>query len=294
MTYVIAALYRFCTLERIESIKPELLQYCLDRNIKGTLLIAHEGINGTISGLDADIKDTLSYIEKNITLGPIEWKSSYHSHHPFPRMKVKLKKEIVTMGRCDIDPNQMVGTYIEPTDWNHVISDPDTLVIDTRNEYEYMIGTFKHAVNPSTETFREFPDYVASIDRSQYKRVAMFCTGGIRCEKASSYMMTEGFKEVLHLKGGILAYLEQVRPQESLWQGECFVFDDRVSVNHQLQKGDYDQCFGCRRPINDSDKQSDWYIKGVSCPQCHHLTTADQKDRFSERQKQIDLNKKRT
>jgi UPF0176 protein len=291
MTYSIAALYHFCTLEKYETLKPDLLQICLDKNIKGTLLIAHEGINGTISGLDEDIKAVVSYIEKDIIHGSLEWKISYHHTNPFPRMKVKLKKEIVTIGRCDVDPTKMVGTYVEPADWNQVIRDPDTLVIDTRNDYEYAIGTFKHAVNPKTETFREFPDYVTTIDRSKYKRVAMFCTGGIRCEKASSHMLMEGFDEVLHLKGGILAYLEKVNPNDSLWEGDCFVFDERVSVNHHLEKGEYDQCYGCRRPINANDQDSDLYVKGVSCPQCYHLTSLDQKNRFTERQKQIDLAK---
>jgi UPF0176 protein len=294
MSYSIAALYHFCELDHLDSLKPKLLEFCLKRNIKGTLLLAKEGINGTISGLDLDIKATIEYIEQHIIKNSLECKISYHKGIPFPRMKVKLKNEIVTIGICEVDPAKQVGTYIEPSEWNDIISDPETLVIDTRNDYEYAIGTFKHAVNPKTETFREFPKYVSSIDRSKYKRIAMFCTGGIRCEKASSYMLMEGFENVTHLKGGILAYLEKVKPEDSLWEGECFVFDERVSVNHQLQKGHYDQCHGCRRPIDQTDKTSDMYIKGVSCPQCFHLTSADQKNRFTERQKQIDLAKTRS
>jgi UPF0176 protein len=213
---------------------------------------------------------------------------------PFSRCKVKLKNEIVTMGVSNIDPNKSVGTYVEPQDWNELISDPDVLTVDTRNEYEVKIGSFKGAINPHTKTFREFPDYAQrEIDPQKHKKVAMYCTGGIRCEKSTAYMKSLGFEEVYHLQGGILKYLEEVPSADSLWQGECFVFDERVAVNHDLEPGSYSQCHGCRMPLNVQDMQDERYIQGESCPYCFDKTTADQRSRFRERQKQIQLAKQR-
>jgi UPF0176 protein len=209
-------------------------------------------------------------------------------------MKVKLKKEIVTMGVNGIDPQQIVGTYVKPQDWNALISDPDVLVVDTRNSYEYEIGTFERAIDPKTETFREFPAYVAeNLDPAKHKKVAMFCTGGIRCEKSTAYLKEQGFEEVYHLEGGILKYLEEVPEEESLWRGECFVFDNRVAINHKLEKGVYDQCHGCRYPITEDDKKSEHYMLGVCCPRCFDKLTPEQTTRFAERQKQIELAKQR-
>jgi len=209
-------------------------------------------------------------------------------------MKVKLKKEIVTMGVENIDPNRVVGSYVEPRDWNALIRDPDVLLVDTRNYYECEMGSFQGAVDPKTESFRELPDYISeNISAEKNKKIAMFCTGGIRCEKSTAYMKQQGFEEVYHLKGGILKYLEEVPESESLWQGECFVFDNRVSVNHKLERGSYDLCHGCRHPINQHDKQSEKYVEGVSCPRCSDLQTEDQRARFSERQKQVQLAKAR-
>ncbi len=253
-------------------------------------MLANEGINGTIAGPREGIDKVLAYLKSDARLSGLQHKESLDEEMPFYRMKVKLKREIVTMGVEGIDPNLVVGTYVRPEDWNDLVNDPDVLLIDTRNDYEYSIGSFKGAVDPQTTTFREFPEYVRShLDPQKQKKVAMFCTGGIRCEKASAFMLQEGFEEVYHLQGGILKYLEEVPEAESTWEGECFVFDNRVAVNHRLEKGQYDQCYGCRMPITDEDKQSDKYRKGVCCPHCYDSLSADQIERFSERQKQIEL-----
>lgn len=287
---VVAALYKFVTLPDYQKIQPKLLQVCQDAGIRGTLLLANEGINGTVAGTRSGIDAVLSYLRSDDRFQDLEWKESYCEKNPFLRMKVRLKKEIVTLGVPGTDPNQSVGEYVDPKDWNDIISDPDVVVVDTRNDYEYEIGTFKGAIDPKTETFRQFPKYVREhLNPSRHKKVAMFCTGGIRCEKASSFMLNEGFEKVYHLKGGILKYLETVPKEESLWEGECFVFDGRVGVKHGLEQGDYDQCYGCRYPITDEEKQSPLYMKGVCCPKCHHKTSDHQKKRFAERQKQIDL-----
>lgn len=287
---VVAALYKFVTLEDFHELREPLLNACLGAGTLGTLLVAREGINGTIAGRREGIDQVLAYLRSDPRLTDIDHKESFDDHMPFYRMKVKLKKEIVTMGVDGIDPNQRVGTYVEPGDWNALVSDPDVLLVDTRNDYEYGIGTFKGAVDPHTQNFREFPQYVRShLDPRKNKKVAMFCTGGIRCEKASAFMLNEGFEEVYHLQGGILKYLEEVPTEDSIWEGECFVFDNRVAVDHKLEKGRYDQCYGCRHPITEQDKQSDKYQKGVCCPLCYDSLTADQKARFGERQKQIEL-----
>ena len=287
---VVAALYKFVALDDFHELREPLLDECLAAGIRGTLLLAHEGLNGTIAGSREGIDRVLAYLKSDPRLVDLEHKESYDDHIPFYRMKVKLKKEIVTMGVAGVDPNERAGSYVEARDWNALISDPEVVLIDTRNDYEVGIGTFKGAVDPQTTTFREFPAYVrANFDPHKHKKVAMFCTGGIRCEKASAFMLNEGFEEVYHLQGGILKYLEEVPEKESSWEGECFVFDNRVSVDHELEKGRYDQCHGCRHPITEQDKHSPYYEKGVCCPSCYDKLSADQKSRFAERQKQIEL-----
>tara|TARA_R110002110_G_scaffold406421_1_gene626389 strand:- start:205011 stop:206012 length:1002 start_codon:yes stop_codon:yes gene_type:complete len=287
---VVAALYKFVTLSDFHAMREPLLDACVAAGTRGTLLLAEEGINGTIAGSRQAIDTVLAYLRSDPRLVDIAHKESFDDHMPFYRMKVKLKKEIVTMGVPGIDPNQRVGTYVEPTQWDALINDPDVVLIDTRNDYEVDIGTFRGALDPKTNSFREFPEYVRrTLDPKKQRKVAMFCTGGIRCEKASAFMLNEGFEEVYHLQGGILKYLEEVPQQDSSWQGECFVFDNRVAVDHNLEKGQYDQCYGCRHPITEQEKQSDQYIKGVCCPHCYESLTDDQRARFSERQKQVEL-----
>ena len=291
---VVAALYRFVALPDFEDLRQPLLDLMIDSEVKGTLLLASEGINGTIAGSRAGIDRVLAWLQRDGRFEGLEAKESYVNEMPFYRTKVKLKKEIVTMGVDGIDPNDIVGTYVEPRDWNALISDPEVLVLDTRNDYEVEIGSFEHAVNPKTASFRELPDYVAEhLDSTVHKKVAMFCTGGIRCEKSTAFLKQQGFDEVYHLKGGILKYLEEVPEAESKWQGECFVFDNRVTVNHQLEKGHYDQCHACRRPITEEDKLSPHYKKGISCQHCHDQQTQRQKQRYSEREKQIELARRR-
>ncbi len=292
--FIVAALYKFAKLPDYQTIQPKLLETCVRLGIKGTLLLAEEGINGTVAGTREAIDQMLAYIKADPRLADLEHKESYAIEMPFYRMKVRLKKEIVTMGVPDIDPNKVVGTYVAPEDWNALISDPDVILIDTRNDYEYDIGTFKGAVDPHTTTFREFPEYVAqNLDPNKHKKVAMFCTGGIRCEKASAFMVQQGFAEVYHLQGGILKYLETVPEEKSLWQGECFVFDQRVAVRHGLEIGDYDQCHACRHPLSPEEMQSPQYQAGVSCPYCHDKLSPEKRASVLERQKQVALAKKR-
>ncbi|MGB1091739.1 MAG: rhodanese-related sulfurtransferase, partial [Oceanobacter sp.] len=291
---VVCALYKFVTLEDYQDIQPRLLERLLELDIKGTLLLAKEGINGTVSGSRDSIDAMLAYLQADPRLADLGYKESYTEEQPFYRTRVKLKKEIVTMGVEGIDPRQVVGTYVEPKDWNALISDPDVLLVDTRNDYEVNVGTFKGALDPETKTFREFPQYVQdNLDPAKHKKVAMFCTGGIRCEKSTAYMKEQGFDEVYHLQGGILKYLEEVPAEESLWEGECFVFDNRVTVNHQLEKGEYDQCHACRRPIVEADKQRPEYESGVSCHQCIDEYSEAKRNSFRQRQKQIQLAKER-
>lgn len=291
---VVAALYRFTRLDDYQALREPLLTLLEEQGVKGTLLLAREGINGTVAGPRAGVDALLAWLAADGRFEGLEYKESFTDTPPFLRTKVKLKKEIVTMGVEDLDPNQDRGTYLEPDDWNRVIADPETLVIDTRNDYEYEVGTFEGAVNPNTRAFREFPDYVReNLDPKRHKRVAMFCTGGIRCEKSTAYLKSQGFEEVYHLKGGILKYLETTPREQSLWRGECFVFDERVTVDHALQPGGYDQCHACRRPISEQDKTSPLYEKGVSCPHCYHQSSEEQKARFAERQKQIELARQR-
>lgn len=291
---LVCALYKFVALNNFEAMRQPLLDTMLDNGIKGTLLLADEGINGTISGSKQGINNLLEWLNNDERLNPISFKMSEHSEQPFYRTKVKLKKEIVTMGVEGIDPRQTVGTYVKPENWNALISDPDVTVIDTRNEYEIGIGTFKHATNPHTDSFREFPKYVAeSMDPSKQKKVAMFCTGGIRCEKSTAYLKEQGFEEVYHLEGGILKYLEDVPRTDSLWEGDCFVFDNRVAVNHDLEKSEYEQCYACRLPITKADMLSEQYESGVSCPKCSGTHTDEQITRFREREKQVELARQR-
>ena len=287
---VVCALYHFVRLDDYEKLRAPLLQCMQDNHVRGTLLLASEGINGTIAGSREGIDKVLDWLRQDPRLASLDYKESYDEVIPFYRTKVKLKKEIVTMGVEGIDPNRKVGTHIKPKDWNALISDPDVILIDTRNDYEVAIGTFENAVNPKTETFREFPAYVKEhLDPAKHKKVAMFCTGGIRCEKSTAYLKENGFDEVYHLEGGILKYLEEVPENESMWQGDCFVFDNRVAVNHRLEKSGYDQCHACRLPITEEDKRSDKYEKGVSCPHCYNKHSEAQLERFREREKQIEL-----
>ena len=287
---IVAALYKFVALPDYQELREPLLDVCLNAGVKGTLLLATEGINGTIAGSRLAIDEVLAYLKSDARFNDIDHKESLDSELPFYRMKVKLKKEIVTMGREGIDPKMLVGHYVEPQDWNALITDPEVTVIDTRNHYECDIGSFEGAINPQTTTFKEMPAFVdQQLDPAKHKKVAMFCTGGIRCEKSTAYLLEQGFDEVYHLKGGILKYLEEVPEEKSLWQGECFVFDNRVAVDHDLNVGSYDQCHGCRHPINEAQKSSPHYQRGVCCPLCYDQLTIDQKKRFAERQKQIDL-----
>ncbi|MCF6251324.1 MAG: rhodanese-related sulfurtransferase [Methylococcaceae bacterium] len=291
---VVSALYKFVTLDDYASLRKPLLTRMEENHVKGTLLLAKEGINGTIAGDRKGIDALLTWLRSDPRFADLETKESYEQAMPFYRTKVKLKKEIVTMGIDGIDPKNIVGTYVKPEDWNALISDPDVLLIDTRNDYEVTIGAFKGAVNPKTETFREFSKYVKQqLDPTKHKKIAMYCTGGIRCEKSTAYLKEQGFEDVYHLQGGILKYLEQVPVDQSAWQGECFVFDNRVAVNHNLEKGQYDQCYACRYPITEDDKNSEQYQQGVSCPHCYDKVTAKQRQRFLEREKQVQISKQR-
>lgn len=290
----VCAMYRFVDLPHYEEIRQPLLDQMNTLDIKGTLLLASEGINGTVSGTSVAIESLLTWLRSIPEFSDIDYKLSFDEEQPFYRTKVKLKKEIVTMGVEGIDPKRVVGTYVKPKDWNALINDPEVLLIDTRNDYEYEIGTFEGAVNPNTESFREFPKYVDDhLDPEKHKKVAMFCTGGIRCEKSTAFLKEKGFDEVYHLEGGILKYLEEVPKSDTTWKGDCFVFDNRVAVNHDLEKSAYDQCHACRLPITEGDKEHEHYRKGVSCPRCFGKHSPNQLKRFEERQKQIDLAKAR-
>ncbi|MDX2478621.1 MAG: rhodanese-related sulfurtransferase [Gammaproteobacteria bacterium] len=290
----VAALYQFVTLDDYKQLRQPLLDCMLKHEIKGTFLLAREGINGTVAGDRSAIEALLEWLRSDQRFKSVSCKFSYHQEVPFYRTRVKLKKEIVTMGVEGIDPRRSVGTYIEPEHWNALISDPDVTVIDTRNLYETQIGSFQNAVAPETGSFREFPEFVKNnLSVNKNRKVAMFCTGGIRCEKSTAYLKQQGFDEVYHLQGGILKYLETIPEEESLWQGECFVFDNRVAVNHALEQGRYSQCHACRMPITEADKESDHYHPGVSCPKCYEKTTEQQRTRFAERHKQIELARQR-
>ena len=298
MTTRIAAFYLFFPFPGFEAAREPLRQTLEAAGVRGTVLLAGEGVNGTIAASPEGIETALAALRAFPGAETLEAKFAEAPENPFLRLKVRLKREIVTMGIPGTDPNALVGTYVEPEDWNALISDPDTVLIDTRNDYEFAIGTFEGAVDPETKTFREFPDWFRAFRadlaaQGRSPRIAMFCTGGIRCEKATSFVKAEGIDDVFHLKGGILRYLETVPEQESLGRGECFVFDERVSVKHDLTPGSYDLCHACKRPISEEDKKSNAYRPGVSCPHCIDEMSADQRRRFAERQKQIDLARKR-
>ena len=296
--YLTTTMYHFVSLPNYKKLREPLLNFCVSQSIKGTLLLADEGINGTVAGSEKAIHAFLDFLKNDpIFEGNfinLSHKESWSDKHPFYRMKVKLKKEIVTLGVPGVSPTKVKGKYVKPQDWNKIISDPEVILIDTRNNYEYAIGSFKNAINPKTNTFREFPEYVKThFDPKKHKKVAMFCTGGIRCEKASSFMVTEGFYEVYHLEGGILKYLEEIKTEESLWQGECFVFDQRVAIKHGLEVGDYDQCYACRYPLSEVDKNNKKYTPGISCPYCFDKHTPQKLNSLTERQKHVILAKKR-
>jgi len=291
---VVAALYHFVALDNYRELRQPLLNMMLKKHVRGTLLLAPEGINGTIAGNRVVIDLILDWIRSDHRLQQLRCTFSYDDEMPFYRSRVKLKREIVTMGVEGIDPNRVVGTYVKPEDWNSLVSDPEVTLVDTRNAYESAIGTFESAIVPNTESFREFPKYVAdTLDPAKHPKVAMFCTGGIRCEKSTALLKQQGFEEVYHLQGGILKYLEVVPESQSLWRGECFVFDNRVSVTHALEKGSYDQCHACRMPITDIDKQGHKYQQGISCLACYDRKTDHERARFREREKQVQLASRR-
>lgn len=294
----VAALYQFTPFADLPAVQGPLVAACEAHAVHGTLLIASEGINGTIAGEPEGIDAVIDYIRTIPGCANIEVKYSHARTMPFRRMKVRLKKEIVTMGQPDLDPVGDVGTYVSPEDWNALIDDPETIVIDTRNDYEVGIGTFTGAIDPKTAAFREFPEWFrqkrAALEKDgKLPKVAMFCTGGIRCEKSTAFLRSEGVEQVYHLKGGILKYLETIPEEESRWEGECFVFDERVSVGHGLKVGDYSLCRACRNPITEEEMRSDKYQEGVSCPHCFDIKTAEQRARYAERQKQAELARKR-
>jgi UPF0176 protein len=290
MSLVVATFYKFVRLTDFAEWQMPLLEVCNAQRLRGTILLAREGINGTIAGTRAAVDAVLAFLRSDPRLADLEAKESLAEVPPFDRMKVRLKQEIVTLGMPEVDPSTQVGTYVDPSDWNALISDPDVIVVDTRNDYEVSIGTFKGAVNPATQSFRQFPDYVRQqLDPTRHRKVAMFCTGGIRCEKASAFMLSEGFEEVYHLKGGILKYLEEVPPQESLWQGECFVFDQRTAVQHGLESGNCEMCRSCGHPLTPQEKASPQYQEGISCPRCYDHLTEEKRMRQVERQRQFVL-----
>lgn len=293
-SHLVAALYKFVSLPDFAGLQAPLHGICNKNHVMGTLLLAGEGINGTIAGSRQGINNVLDWLRSRPEFADLDVKFSWADQAPFYRMKVRLKKEIVTLGVPDIDPATMAGNYVEPQDWNQLISDPGVVVVDTRNDYEVAIGTFQNARNPQTASFRELPDWVdENLDPESQPKVAMFCTGGIRCEKSTALLKSRGFDEVYHLKGGILKYLEDVPPEDSLWEGECFVFDQRVSVKHGLEVGDYHMCHACRMPVSADEMADDRYHKGVSCPHCFDATSEHQRARFAERQKQIELARSR-
>jgi UPF0176 protein len=286
--FVIAAFYHFVSLPEYESWQRPLLVHCRSQGTKGSILLAAEGINGTIAGPRPGVDAVLSYLRADSRLQTMEHKESFADFMPFKRLKVRLKKEIVSLQVPDVDPNRLVGEYVEPENWNDLITDPDTLLIDVRNDFEVEVGTFQGAVNPQTAAFSDFPHFIQTqLDPDKHKKVAMFCTGGIRCEKATSYLREQGFESVYHLKGGILKYLEAVSPKKSLWQGECFVFDDRVTVTHDLSPGSYQLCPGCQRLLDPADRTRPEYEEGVSCHHCLSELTAERQTRLRERQRQL-------
>ena len=293
--YIISTFYKFITLENYKDLKIKFDEFLSKTNVKGTILLANEGINGTIAGSASDLKKFFLYLEKFSQFNDLMPKFSSNNKNPFLRMKVRLKKEIVTIGIPEVNPSKLVGKYLDIEKWNRLLNESDSMIIDTRNEYEVSIGTFKNSINPKIKFFRDFPIWAKKnlIDKkvSKFLKIGMFCTGGIRCEKSTSYLKKLGFVNVYHLDGGILKYLENVKSVENEWKGECFVFDYRVSVNNSLEKGEYGMCYACRMPLSNKNKKNKLYLKGQSCEYCYDQITRKQKDRFNEREKQIKISK---
>ncbi|TVP64516.1 MAG: rhodanese-related sulfurtransferase [Leptolyngbya sp. LCM1.Bin17] len=287
MVWIVATFYKFVPLSQPGALRIELLEQCLSWGLRGTILLASEGLNGTVAGDRNPIDQLLTWLHGHPEVGYFPHQESTTDELPFERMKVKLKREIVTLGRPEVNPAQQpVGTYVDPHTWNQVINDPEVMLIDTRNDFEVQLGTFQGAINPQTQSFRQLPDYVAThLDPAQHKKVAMFCTGGIRCEKATAYLRSQGFEQVYHLQGGILNYLKTVPEAESLWQGDCFVFDDRVTVDHQLAPGQYQLCLGCGHPVSPEEQTSPTYEPGLSCPHCYGDLTSERRDRLAQRRR---------
>jgi len=293
---VVATFYKFVELENYKEMKDGILTFFKENNIKGTIILSKEGINSTIAGSREGIDRAMSFLKSDPRFHDLKWQESLADSDKriFYKMKVKLREEIVTLGIPKINPHNGVGTHLEPREWDELLKDPDTIIIDTRNNYEYAIGSFKNAINPETDIFREFPKYVKeNLEQYKDKKIAMFCTGGIRCEKATAYMKENGFDQTYHLKDGILNYLSQTKEEDSLWDGDCFVFDNRVSVTHELKEGSFEQCFACRMPLTKEEMESPLYSKGISCPHCYDKTSDLDKSRFQERQNQIEIAKKR-
>ena len=290
----VATLYKFVEINDLQSLRSEIQALCKENNAKGTILLAKEGINGTISAKNKEIRSILKKLKSDNRFKKLEVKFSETNKMPFNRMKVRIKREIVTIGDASINPNIISGDYVKPENWNELISDPNVIVIDTRNTYETKIGKFKNAIDPKTNSFRDFPDWVKNFKKkvkNKDTKIAMYCTGGIRCEKSTSLMKKEGFNNVFHLEGGILKYLEKMSDDETLWDGECFVFDDRVALDDQLEVGSYQMCYACRMPLKKTDLKDDKYEKGVSCHYCYDKTSEQQKERFLSRQRQIEIAK---
>lgn len=288
--FLTAALYKFVELSDFAALRAPLLACCEANQVVGTILLAQEGMNGTIAGVPENVYAVLAFLRSDARFADLVHKESYSEKPPFYRLKVRLKREIVTLGVPDINPSQMAGQYVKPEEWNKLLDDPDVVVVDVRNDYEVSIGTFKGAINPQTKSFSELPEWVEQETSLQHKpKVAMFCTGGIRCEKSTAFLRKVGFDEVYHLEGGILKYLEVVPEAESRWEGECFVFDERVTVGHGLKPGDYELCRGCGHPISPEDLTSELFVMGVSCPYCYGTKTEAQKQSLSERQRQVEL-----
>lgn len=295
--YVIATFYQFKDVAHVETWQHHIQTVCTEQHIFGTILLSKEGINGTIAGTSDNINFVMSWLKQKTPFSEAECKFSSHHHLPFHRLKIRIKKEIVTMGREDVRPSHKTGIYVEAKEWNKLISDPDVLLIDTRNTYEIAIGQFQGAVNPKTQSFRQFPAWAETLAKAnsskEKPKIAMYCTGGIRCEKSTALMQSLGFETVYHLKGGILQYLEDVPETDSLWAGECFVFDNRVAVDHQLKKGHYEMCYACKMPLSPDDTQNMHYQPGISCRHCYDMTTKTQRDKFAERARQMKLAKQR-
>jgi len=292
-TVTIVAYYKFVPLPDYQERREPIRECCEANGVKGMILLAAEGINSTMAGPQEGVDAVLEFLQSDPAIGPLTVKSSYAAENPFHRLKVRLKKEIVCLGMPEVNPNNQVGEYVPPEKWNALISDPNLILVDTRNDYECELGTFQGAVDPRTKSFREFPEYVEKeLSDKKDRPIAMFCTGGIRCEKSTAFLLQQGFQKVYHLQGGILNYLEKVDPAESMWQGDCFVFDKRVTVNHSLKPGAYASCYACRHAITAEDRASPHFVEGVSCPYCHESLTDEQRQKAAERQRQVEIHKK--